>query len=934
MRIPPDSRLHGRVGASFGRWRIALFLLVAIHLLASVSLHGQTQKWEIKLGGWLHSPPALAEDGTIYIGASGDAKALFAVNPDGTKRWEYPVPGNVTTAPVVGQFGTIYFSADDDKIRALTPDGKKLWEYYVSTGVKASPSVGPDETLYIAATQRLYALHPDGTEKWVYWGKTEINSSPAIGRDGTLYVGTSDGGRFGKKYLYAFNPNGTEKWKYTVPYPIASSPSIGRDGTIYVGCSDNNVYAFTPDGEKKWAFNTGWSLDTTPVIGSDDTIYVGSAGIYALNPDGSQKWVFKKKGISERKATPAIGNDGTLYVTTKFHHDLPVINEMFALSLEGKLKPSFSLKGSHMGSPVISSHGTLFIGSLDGILHAYNIPSSGPANSPWPMYGQNEHRTNSQATGKPMPPVIMAQPQSQYAKIGGTVVFSVTAKSGTGMEYQWYRNRMAINGETDSNYTLSRVLKEDFGATFNVTIKNEAGGITSASAKLQGPLEKKWEYYAEGGARYTPAVDLNGTLYYCTNTKIKALDRNGEPTWELDFNHSPRDIDYVTASPLVIRGDGTLYAGFKYVKANPHSYFLQSIHPATGKRWSYYTGGRFSQAPAIGNNGTVYIPMEGHRMYAVNSNGKKKWQVDTGGLLLKSPTVGRDGTIYIGAKGYVYAFTPAGKGKWEFKLKTRHTRAQTTPAIGSDGTVYVAADRGMDSVIYAINPNGFKKWEYHSEGVVQSSIAIAVDGTLYAGTISRVGKGGRVYALKSDGTKKWVYKTSEGVSAAPIIGSDGMLYMGLSNGLVMALTPNGIDAWNFEANGFIEHPLAIDENGTLFIVGFRRKTIFALSTGNTGPISAPWPMEGQNAQRTGQASAPKPTTALKLKPLGTTDSPFSFSIATKQGITYAVEVSENLQQWQKLGEIKGTLTGSIKFTDPRQPIVRFKRNYYRVRQLD
>jgi outer membrane protein assembly factor BamB len=321
-------------------------------------------------------------------------------------------------------------------------------------------------------------------------------------------------------------------------------------------------------------------------------------------------------------------------------------------------------------------------------------------------------------------------------------------------------------------------------------------------------------------------------------------------------------------------------------------------------------------------------------MYAVDSNGKKKWQVDTGGLLLRSPTVGRDGTIYIGAKGYVYAFTPAGKGKWEFKLKTRQTYAQTTPAIGSDGTVYVAADRGMDSVIYAINPNGFKKWEYHSEGVVQSSIAIAVDGTLYAGTNSRVGKGGRVYALKSDGTKKWIYKTSEGVSAAPVIGSDGSLYMGLSNGSVIALTPDGNDLWRFEANGFIGHPLAIDGKGTLFVVGFRGKTLYALSTDSTGPINAPWPMEGQNAQRTGQASAPKPITALKLKLLGATDTPFSFFFATKEGITYAVEVSENLLQWQKLGEIKGTLTGSAKFTDPRQPIVRFKRNYYRVKQLD
>ena len=106
----------------------------------------------------MHSPPALAKDGTIYIGASGDAKALFAVNPDGIKRWEYPVPGDVKTSPVVGQFVTIYYSAGDDKVRALTPDGKKVWEYYAATEVNASTSVGPDETIYLAAWTSGYSL--------------------------------------------------------------------------------------------------------------------------------------------------------------------------------------------------------------------------------------------------------------------------------------------------------------------------------------------------------------------------------------------------------------------------------------------------------------------------------------------------------------------------------------------------------------------------------------------------------------------------------------------------------------------------------------------------------------------------------------------------------------------------------------------------------
>ena len=52
----------------------------------------------------------------------------------------------------------------------------------------------------------------------------------------------------------------------------------------------------------------------------------------------------------------------------------------------------------------------------------------------------------------------------------------------------------------------------------------------------------------------------------------------------------------------------------------------------------------------------------------------------------------------------------------------------TCPAIGLDGTVYFGCDDGK---LYALNPDGNKKWDFTAGGAVGSSPAIAADGTVY-----------------------------------------------------------------------------------------------------------------------------------------------------------------------------------------------------------
>jgi hypothetical protein len=58
-----------------------------------------------------------------------------------------------------------------------------------------------------------------------------------------------------------------------------------------------------------------------------------------------------------------------------------------------------------------------------------------------------------------------------------------------------------------------------------------------------------------------------------------------------------------------------------------------------------------------------------------------------------------------------------------------------------------------------------------------------------------------------------------------------------------------------------------------------------------------------------------------------------FSFTAKDGKTYVVEVTQNFKQWGELETIEGT-GKQVKFIDPRQLLVQYKRNFYRVRLVE
>ena len=61
----------------------------------------------------------------------------------------------------------------------------------------------------------------------------------------------------------------------------------------------------------------------------------------------------------------------------------------------------------------------------------------------------------------------------------------------------------------------------------------------------------------------------------------------------------------------------------------------------------------------------------------------------------------------------------------------------------------------------------------------------------------------------------------------------------------------GTVLWEFETGDSVGSSPAIGPDGTVY-VGSHDKNLYAIKTDSKGPAESPWPMFGQNAQRTGR----------------------------------------------------------------------------------
>ena len=276
------------------------------HLLAINDSGAVVWSYEIPVGIFVYSPPAVASDGTIYVGV-GYAKPvyysygsgmLYAINPDGSEKWRIEVDDNVYASPAIASDGTIYVGTGMSLYAVNPTNGSIKWNTVVggyASGIMNPPAIGPEGNIYIARDYVVYAVNPtDGSTKWKVSVGGYSAGAPAIDSQGILYVSNVKKGK-----IYIVDPKDEDKIdtygyiparrEYPLPvsdwrenYWFASTPAIGTNKTIYV--MTGHVY----DGRSAlYAIN---DIDTTPPTGSvainNGNPYTTSSSV-TLNISGS-----------------------------------------------------------------------------------------------------------------------------------------------------------------------------------------------------------------------------------------------------------------------------------------------------------------------------------------------------------------------------------------------------------------------------------------------------------------------------------------------------------------------------------------------------------------------------------------------------------------------------------------------------------------------
>ncbi|MCD6481029.1 MAG: PQQ-like beta-propeller repeat protein [Thermoplasmata archaeon] len=250
----------------------------------------------------------------------------------------------------------------------------------------------------------------------------------------------------------------------------------------------------------------------------------------------------------------------------------------------------------------------------------------------------------------------------------------------------------------------------------------------------------KWEF--NKGSRWSVVIDGDGTIYFSSDDILYAINPDGTVKWEFVAED---DI----ANSAAIYNDTIYFAdmcGYLY------ALFLNGT-----LKWKFDMGLKSLCSPSIDENGVIYCstnwPGTCNIIYAIYPNGTKKWEWMSPFNPLDGDTHGfavTNDTLYFATyEGNLYALDKEnGSMKWYAYLSTNYTYGKypTLPAIGKDGTIWVACNRydresGPDNgYLYAFTPDGKKKYEIKlTSGEPYASVwpgspSIGEDGTVYIAT--------------------------------------------------------------------------------------------------------------------------------------------------------------------------------------------------------
>jgi uncharacterized repeat protein (TIGR02543 family) len=432
-----------------------------------------------------------------------------------------------------------------------------------------------------------------------------------------------------------------------------------------------------------------------------------------------------------------------------------------------------STGGVIFSSPAVGQDGSVYIGSNDNKLHAYN----------------------SDGTAK-------------WTFTAGNWIDSTPAISANGIIYvgSWDNKLYALyesNGSKLWEYeTNSYVIASPaIGADGRIYV----GSKDSILYAFENNGSVAWEYFAGQPVTSSAALGQDGTIYFGDeNGTFHAVNPDGTTKWTYEVD-TVSDTNKSILSSAALDLAGNIYFG----SGNGYCYSLSDNDSNASLNWKFLTGDRVDASPVIGINDEIFfVSRDGYMRSLSSLSGGLNWDAFVGDVFYSSPVVDQNGRTYVigytgGGENHLFAYDANGSLAWD----TNDTNCpfgiggivDSSLALSEDGKIYYGC---YDNHIYCLDVNqspATSDWPMFQRNsrrdgawpsyLLETSVSPLGSGSISGGGIYNQGAVASVSAAS----------TTQGYTFVSWTGAD----TGTSNPLSLTVNSNLSLTANFSLNSYI-----------------------------------------------------------------------------------------------------------------------------------